>query len=84
MVYRARERKSRTRVVLKLYANATLNSQRKEAVEREARLHKLLGQHPGVVHMSRCIHSTDGTYLAMEACNGEWGRIEEDKCCCVG
>jgi hypothetical protein len=74
MVYRARERRSRNRVVLKLYAAATTAGARAVARDKEQRVHELLAGVPGLVSVRSVVVTGEGTYMVMDACNGEWQR----------
>jgi hypothetical protein len=70
MVYRARERRSRNRVVLKLYASATTSGARAVARDKEQRVHELLAGVQGLVSVRSVVVTGDGTYMVMDACNG--------------
>lgn len=44
---------------------------KEEALERDVRLLRLAGTHPSVVRLERVLDYEDGTYVVLEACNGE-------------
>lgn len=79
MVYRAREVRSGRRVILKSYDSHTLsNSTRKQALERQIltlrAAQTAAGPCNGLVTLERVVENHDGTYLVVQACNGECRR----------
>lgn len=75
MVYRAREVRTGHRVILKAYDPARLTPNKRSNLERHVRALKaavhLLGPHGGAVALERVVENATGTYLVMQACNGE-------------
>jgi hypothetical protein len=55
MIYRARERRSRRRVVLKAYLRQHRNPTRAAALEREQRMLRLAAPHAGIVALERVL-----------------------------
>jgi hypothetical protein len=84
MVYRAREVRSGRRVILKAYDSHTLsNSTRKQALERQIltlrAAQAAAGPSNGLVALERVVENNDGTYLVVQACNGECGlRVDRE------
>jgi hypothetical protein len=82
MVYRAREVRSGRRVILKLYDSHSLsNSTRKQTLERQIlalrAAQAAAGPSSGLVMLERVVENQDGTYLVVQACNGEYGDARE-------
>lgn len=76
MVYRAREVRTGRRVILKAYDSHTLsNSTRKQALERHVltlrAAQATIGPNGGLVALERVVENSDGTFLVVQACNGE-------------
>lgn len=55
MIYRARERRSRRRVVLKAYVRQQRNPVRAQALDREQRMLRMAGPHAGVLGLERVL-----------------------------
>ncbi|KAI8464568.1 MAG: kinase-like domain-containing protein [Monoraphidium minutum] len=70
MIYRARERRSRRRVVLKAYLRQQRNPVRAAALEREQEMLRLAAPHPHVVGLERVLENLDATYLVLGASSG--------------
>ncbi|KIZ00183.1 hypothetical protein MNEG_7778 [Monoraphidium neglectum] len=65
LIYRAREREGRRPVVLKAY-----DPRRGAALEREVRLLREAGPHPGLVRLEAVVQASGATHLVLEACGG--------------
>jgi hypothetical protein len=75
MVYRAREVRSGRRVVLKAYDAGRLTPTKRQNLERQVRCLRaamcVLGPQGGAVLLERMVENPAGTYLVLQACNGE-------------
>jgi hypothetical protein len=75
MVYRAREVRSGRRVVLKAYDAGRLTPTKRTNLERQVRCLRaamcVLGPQGGAVLLERMVENPAGTYLVLQACNGE-------------
>lgn len=75
MVYRAREIYTSRRVVIKAYPAAQLTPHKCSNLDRHIRALKgamaLLRPQGGVVGLERVLENSEGTFLVLQACNGE-------------
>lgn len=75
LVYRAREVRSGHRVVLKAYESSRLTPTKRTNLERHVRCLRaamcVLGPQGGAVLLERTVENPAGTYLVLQACNGE-------------
>lgn len=90
MVYRAKEVRSGRRVILKSYDSRTLSSSsRRQALERQVLTLRAAqaaagAGSSGLVALERVVENADGTYLVVQACNGEQGSSRERRAWSVG